>query len=316
MNYSSPLPLAGENAAHMTRGHPMKLNLGKAVEKARKNKHRIPKVYPLSDRSAGKAKSVGKEATAESKRLTAKSAGSQWEAPEYSKTRRIDIDKDTTRENRCVSLMTDTADSGLYDVLRAQVQFAAGEYDLRTIMVTSAEPGDGKTLTCINLACSFAKSHHQTVLLVDADLKKQQVHRYLGINSQHGLIDYLRGDRSIEQCLVWPGIDKIVLLSGGETLQESSELASSPMMNAFIQDVRNRYEDRFVFLDTPPVLAGADTMAMAKLVDGIIVVTQTGKTSKENFLKSVDLLPREKIIGVVMNRETVAKSKYYYNYYR
>jgi non-specific protein-tyrosine kinase len=88
------------------------------------------------------------------------------------------------------------------------------------------------------------------------------------------------------------------------------------MMNTFIQDVRNRYEDRVVFFDTPPALAGADAMAIAKLVDGIIIVAQTGKTSKENFIKAVDLLPKEKIIGVVMNRETVAKSNYYYSYYR
>lgn len=294
----------------------MKLNLEKAVEKAKKDRHSTSKVYSLANGITAEEERVATAATAEPKRPTAKPAGPEWEAPEYSKTRRIDIDKNKIRDNRCVSLISDTADSGLYDVLRAKVQFAAGEYDLRTIMVTSAEPGDGKTLTCINLACSFAKSHHQTVLLVDADLKKQQVHRYLGINSPYGLGNYLLGDRPIEQCLVWPGIDKLVLLSGGETLKETSELTSSPMMSTFIQDVRNRYEDRFVFLDTPPVLAGADTMAMAKFVDGIIIVAQTGKTSKENFNHAVNLLPREKIIGVVMNRETVAKSKYYYNYYR
>ena len=64
------------------------------------------------------------------------------------------------------------------------------------------------------------------------------------------------------------------------------------------------------------MLAGADTMAMAKFVDGIIIVAQTGKTSKENFKSAVDLLPREKIVGVVLNREPVTKGKYYYNYYR
>jgi non-specific protein-tyrosine kinase len=295
----------------------MKFNLGKAVEKARKHKHSNSKVFPLPSRKTDKVERLGKAATDGSKKPPDEAAGPVWKAPEYSKTHRIDIDTNKARSNRCVSLMSDTPDSGLYDVLRAQVQFAAGEYDLRTIMVTSAEPGDGKTLTCINLAYTFAKSHHQTVLLVDADLKKQQIHRYLGINSQYGLINYLRDNRPIEQCLVWPGIDKIVLLSGTETLQESSEMAGSPMMSTFMQDVRNRYEDRFVFLDTPPVLAGADTMAIAQLVDGIVLVTQTGKTAKENFTKAVDLLPHEKIIGVVMNRETVAKSQsYYYSYYK
>jgi non-specific protein-tyrosine kinase len=292
----------------------MKLNLEKAVEKAKKNKKSTPKLYPLSDKNSTEAERASKTAVVETKGPKAKPAGPKWEAPEYSQTRRIDFDMDKIKDNRCVSLMTGTPESSLYEVLRTQVQFAAGEYNLRTIMVTSADTGDGKTLTCINLACSFAKAHNQTVLLVDADLKKQQVHRYLGIQSPYGLGNYLLGDRPIEQCLVWPGIDKLVLLSGGELLKETSELASSPMMNTFIQDVRNRYKDRFVFFDTPPALVGADTMAIAKLVDGILIVAQTGKTSKENFLKAVDLLPKEKIIGVVMNRETVAKSNYYNSY--
>ena len=293
----------------------MKLNLEKAIEKAKKNKDATSKVYPLANGSPAASDRVGKAAAFKSQGQKPQPAGPKWAAPEYSRTRRIDIDKNTIRDNRCVSLMTDSANSRLYEVLRAQVQLAARERNLRTIMITSADPGDGKTLTCINLACSFAKSHHQTVLLVDADLKKQQVHQCLGINSPHGLVDYLLGDRSIEECLIWPGIDKLVLLSGGQTLQDSSELISSPMMSDFVQDVRNRYEDRFVFFDAPPVLAGADTMSLAQMVDGIILVAETGKTSKENFQKAVDLLPRNKMIGVVMNRETEVKSSSYYKYY-
>jgi non-specific protein-tyrosine kinase len=294
----------------------MKLNLEKAVEKAKKKKHSTSKVYPLSDGNAVKAERISKAMAVEAGRPTAEQDSPKWKAPAYYRTRRIDFDKDRTKDSRCVSLMTGTADSRLYEVLRAQIQFAAGERDLRSIMITSAEPGDGKTLTCINLACSFAKSHHQTVLLVDADLNKQQIHRYLGIESQYGLIDYLYGNRSIEECLVWPGVEKMLILSGGQTLQDSSELLSSPMMKTFVQDVSNRYNDRFVFFDTPPVLAGADTISLSKMVDGIVLVAETGKTSKENFKKAVDLLPREKMIGVVMNRETVSKGNaYYYKYY-
>lgn len=293
----------------------MKLSLQKAVEKAKKSRHSTPKVYPLSNGNAAEAEHVSKTAVAKAEEPKAKPAGPKWVPPEYSRTRRINFDRYKIKDNRCVSLMTDTPESGLYEVLRAQVQFAVGEYDLRTILVTSAEPADGKTLTSINLACSFAKSHHQTVLLVDADLKKQQVHKYLGINSPYGLVDYLRGNRSVQECMIWPGIDKMVLLSGGQTMQDSSELISSPMMKAFVQDAANRYEDRLVFFDAPPVLVGADTMSLAKMVDGIVLVVETGKTSKENFKKAVELLPREKMIGVVMNRETVAKSSGYYNYY-
>jgi non-specific protein-tyrosine kinase len=293
----------------------MKLNLEKAVEKAKKNKQSTSKVYPLSNGNAAKNGRISKNAAAESKDPKAESAGPKWEAPEYSRTRRIDFDRDKVKDNRCVSLMKDSAKSRLYEVLRAQIQLAAGERNLRTIMITSAEPGDGKTLTSINLACSFAKAHHQTVLLVDADLKKQQINQYLGIESPYGLIDYLLGDRTMEECLVWPGIEKMVLLSGGQTLQDSSELLSSPIMKSFVQDVRDRYDDRFVFFDAPPVLAGADTMSLAQIVDGIVMVAETGKTSKDKFKKAVDLLPREKIIGVVMNRETVAESGAYYKYY-
>jgi non-specific protein-tyrosine kinase len=137
----------------------------------------------------------------------------------------------------------------------------------------------------------------------------------LGIESPFGLIDYLLSERTMEECLVWPGIDKLSLLSGEKTVQDSSEMLSSPVMKTFVREVRNRYEDRFVFFDAPPVLAGADTMSLAQMVDGIILVAVTGKTSKENFKKAVDLLPRKKMIGVVMNQETVAEGGAYYKYY-
>lgn len=293
----------------------MKFNLEKAVEKAKKKKSSTSKVYPLSNGNTATNERVSTSGAAESKSPTAKPAGPKWVAPEYSRTRRIDFDEEKIKDNRCVSLMTDSAKTRLYEMLRTRIQLAAGERNLRTIMITSAESGDGKTLTSINLACSFAKAHHQTVLLVDADLKKLQIHQYLGIQSPYGLIDYLVGERTMEECLVWPGIDKMLLLSGGRTLQGSSELLSSPIMKSFVKEVRNRYEDRFVFFDAPPVLAGADTMSLAQMVDGIVLVAETGKTSKEHFKKAVDLLPREKLIGVVMNREAVAEGKAYYKYY-
>ena len=237
-------------------------------------------------------------------------------APVYTDTRRCDIDLDKALQNRCICATEETLESDFYKVLRSQLQSVAAEKGWRTFMITSAQPGEGKTLTSINLAFSFAKTFNQTVLLVDADLRKQAIHKQLGIKSRIGLKDYLIDGKPIQECLIWPGIEKLVLISGGRTIQNSSELMGSPMMKAFVHEVRERYKDRFIFFDVPPVLVGADAIEFAHLVDGIVVMVDARTSSKATVRKAVDLLPKEKIGGIVFNRYETPVSKYYSAYYQ
>ncbi len=234
--------------------------------------------------------------------------------PAYRQVQHIQLDMHTIIENHCVCALPDTPESHFYKVLRTQIQHIVAEKGWRTIMVTSTMPDEGKTLTCINLGFSFARTYDQTVLLIDADLKKQQVHKTLGVDSRYGLIDYLINDQPIKKCLLWPQNEKLVFISGAKTVDGSSELLGSKMMKAFVKETRDRYEDRYVFFDVPPILVSADAIAFAPFVDGIVVVVRAGKTSLKQARKAVDLLPQDKLIGVVLNGEKT-NLKPYQTYY-
>jgi non-specific protein-tyrosine kinase len=182
-----------------------------------------------------------------------------------------------------------------------------------TIMVTSALSGEGKTVTAVNLALTFAKAFSQTALLVDADLKRQQVHHVMGFESDRGLGDYLQDGCGIPELIVWPGIEKLTVISGGKRIEESSELLGSPGMRALVEGMKARYADRYIFFDAPPVLSGADAISFAPLVDHILFVVQADKSSMANVRKALGMLPKEKVLGIVLNRQADADAmKYYY----
>jgi non-specific protein-tyrosine kinase len=188
-------------------------------------------------------------------------------------------------------------------VLRTKVLKLTKEKGWNTIMVTSALPGDGKTLTAINLSLTFAREFNHTVLLVDCDLRKQNVHEVLGIHSRKGLIDYLLNDVPMTEIMIWPGIEKFTLISGGRTVHDSAELLGSPKMKDLFWEMKTRYPDRYIFFDVPPLLSVSDAMTFATLVDGILFVVEAGKTPMEDVERAIEMIPKEKFLGFVVNRK-------------
>ena len=168
-----------------------------------------------------------------------------------------------------------------YKVLRTRILQQTKPKGWNTLMVTSTRPGEGKTLTAINLALTIAKAFGQTVLLVDCDLRQQQVYRYLGLESDKGIVDYLLDGVPVKDLIIWPKIDKLTLISGGRTVSESAELLGSQRMKDLVVEMKTRYGDRYVIFDVPPVLSGADALTFSQLVDGIIMVVEGAGTDKE-----------------------------------
>lgn len=226
-----------------------------------------------------------------------------WVSPNYTMSRTVRLDPDVITSNRCVGFFHDAQEVEHYRLLRTQILQRAESKGGNTLMVTSSVPDEGKTLTAINLAFTFAKEFKQTVLLVDCDLRKQMIHEYLGYQSERGLIDYLLDNVPIADVMIWPGIEKLTLISGGRTTYGSSELLGSSRMKDLVDDMKNRYPDRFIIFDLPPVLSTADALAFAPLVDHILLVVRAESTSVKDINKSLKLLPREKVIGTVLNRQ-------------
>jgi non-specific protein-tyrosine kinase len=223
-------------------------------------------------------------------------------SPSYTVSRSVTLNPQVLAANRCVGFQQDSREMEFYKVLRTQIlQRTSGGGS--TVMVTSALPGEGKTLTAINLALTFAKEFKQTALLVDCDLRQQQIHKMLGFPSEKGVVDYLLNNCPIQELFVWPGVEKMTVISGGKTVKDSSELLGSPGMKNLVTDMKNRYPDRYVFFDVPPLLTSADSLAFAPFVDYILVTVQAGQTSLQDVNKALRLLPGEKVLGLVMNRQ-------------
>jgi non-specific protein-tyrosine kinase len=225
-----------------------------------------------------------------------------WISPAYVQSRMIKLDPLLLTRNRCLLNLDNAREAESFKVLRAQVLQRTRDSGSNTIMVTSALPGEGKTITAINLAFAIAREFQHTVMLVDGDLRKQSIHKYLGCAGEKGLIDYLAGSTPVSELVTWPGIEKMTLISGGRLLHESAEILGSPRMRELIPSMKGRYRDRYIIFDVPPILTGADVLTLAPLVDKVIVVVQAGKTSMDDVKKALQYLPKEKILGLVLNR--------------
>jgi exopolysaccharide/PEP-CTERM locus tyrosine autokinase len=197
------------------------------------------------------------------------------------------------------------------------VKLAKGETFRNTLMITSSVACEGKSVTALNLAITLAQEYDHTVLLIDADLRKPSLHRYLGVNQTPGLVECLMDDLPVAQALVKTGIGKLTLLPTGRRMDNPVELFTSKKMTDFIYEVKHRYPDRFVIIDTTPTLPFAESRFLAQIVDGTIFVVREGICSLVNVAHALEELKSSTIFGVVYNDATrrSSDSGYYYGYY-
>ncbi|MBN1635854.1 MAG: CpsD/CapB family tyrosine-protein kinase [Deltaproteobacteria bacterium] len=193
----------------------------------------------------------------------------------------------------------------------------------RVIMITSAVPSEGKTIVASNLAISIAKGEDQHVLLVECDLRKPNLYSLFKYPPSPGISEIIQGRFQIADCLIKTPIEKLTILPAAkEPPANPSELLESKSMSSIIAEVGQRYSDRFVIIDTPPIQATVDPKILADQVDGIIVVVRHRYTRESDFKMSLSILPREKILGTVLNAQDELPSKKYryrkygyHNYY-
>jgi non-specific protein-tyrosine kinase len=269
------------------------MKLRKALDKA--NEERAAAKESDAGQEVSAAKTVRESALAKS------TDSDKWQAPVYSTSTTVKVDPLLLAENRCACILGDAPCMDAFKVLRTHIKQRTRDMGLNTVMITSVHSGEGKTLTAINLALTFAREHQQTSLLVDCDFQKQDIYKYMGTGGTSGLVDFFLDNKPLEELIIWPGIEKFSLLSGGRVIQDSTELLGSQKMKELITEVKSRYLDRYIFLDVPAVLDGADAMAFAPLVDVIIMVVEPGRTTMPDVERALNLLPREKFLGFVMN---------------
>ncbi len=224
-------------------------------------------------------------------------------APVYNNSREYRINPDLVLKNRGVCISSDAPEVEYYKILRTRLQHQAKKKKMNTLMITSPNKNEGKTITSINMGFVFAREFNQTVLLVDCDFKGQDIHKYLGIDNDRSLIGYFLHGVPLNDLIIWPGVEKLTLISGDETVVDSTEILSSEAMEELVIEMGQRYSDRYVFFDVPPVLERSEAISMAPMMDGILMVVEAGVTSKADVEKAVSLLPQDKFLGFVLNKK-------------
>jgi exopolysaccharide/PEP-CTERM locus tyrosine autokinase len=195
--------------------------------------------------------------------------------------------------------------------LRNTILFPPSGRPPQSILITSALPGEGKSFVAANLAASIAQHLDKHVLLVDGDVRRPTLHTYFGLSHTGGLTEVLQGKMSIPKSLVKTPIDRLTLLPAGHTPKNPSELLSSRKMGDLLKEITSRYSDRMVLIDSPPPQMTSETSALARQVDGILLVVRFLKSNREMTSELVAMLDRDRILGVVGNHLDIKTLSYY-----
>lgn len=201
-----------------------------------------------------------------------------------------------------------------FKILRTNLLYPVSGSPPRTILVTSAAPGDGKSFAASNLAVSIAMNINRHVLLIDADLRKPDLHRRFGFGEVPGLGDYLARGVPLPRLLQKTAVEKLTLLPAGTPPENPSELVSSERMAGLLAEVAGRYQDRLIVVDAPPLAIAAESGVLARQVDGILVVIRHRRTRREELKNLLSRVQEEKLLGCFING-IEKRSMRYYGYY-
>lgn len=231
-------------------------------------------------------------------RLFKNRKASDLEAPNEANKRRIAL------------LQPDSYVAEQYRSLRGRLDSLAATRPLKTIAVTSANSGEGKSTCSVNLACVTAMSVGRSVLLIDCDLRRPKVHWTLGLQPQVGLAEVLLNQASIEEAIQKVDGLSLDVLPVRSIPSNPSELLASPEMRRLIEEVAGRY-DRII-LDTPACLGLPDAKSISELCDGLVMVVRADVTPKEEVQAALDILDRRRVVGLVLNGAESTREQYGY----
>jgi len=221
----------------------------------------------------------------------------------YTNTRVVPSAPGVLRKNKIINSSVDESTITAYNMLRTQVLQRLKEHGWNSMAIISAHNGEGRTLTAINLAISMAREVDKTVLLVDLDLRRPSVANYFGFTPEFGVADFLLNDIPLQQMLINPGIERLVVLPGNCAVTNSAELLASEKMVQLVEELKQRYPSRIVIFDLPPLLSAADALAFAPYVEAALLVVADGQTTKNDITDTLAMLEVTNVLGTVLNRK-------------
>ena len=199
-----------------------------------------------------------------------------------------------------------------YRSLRTNIQYSSFDNKYQTLVVTSANPGEGKTTVAGNLALALAQGESK-VLLVDCDMRRPSIHKTFKISNTYGISDLLVGNKKMES-VAHKYNDNLTIVPSGKIPPNPAEMLGSKAMTAFLEEMKKHFD--YIVLDTPPLQAVTDAQILSTKVDGSLIVVRAGVTKKDAVHNAVSIINKVNgnIIGTVLNAADNSKDKYYYYY--
>lgn len=208
-----------------------------------------------------------------------------------------------------------TSADAAFRLLRSRLQHKLRTNNWSVLAVTSPTPGDGKTTTSLNLACSIARERQRTVFLLDFDMRNPSAARYFGVELETGLDAYFRGQADWYQCLYRTNIDGLVLAGCNDPTRDSSELLANSRLEELLANIRRISPSSVVIIDTPPVCATDEALLIGPRVDAVLVVVSEGKTPRNDLVTTINALAECNVAGLVINQSTEMTASGYEAYY-
>ena len=237
------------------------------------------------------------------------------------KIKHVNISSDTSdaverksNEKRIINAQTPFEIIEAYKAARTNIMFSLNsEKGCKKVVITSPTSGEGKTTTCINLACTFAETGAK-VLIIDSDLRAPRLHKYMKLLNDKGLSNILANFDTVDDCIIKTDRENLDCITSGPVPPNPVELVSTDIMKELIEDLEKRYD--YIFIDTPPLNIVTEALILSKYATGTIIVTRQKYTMYKSVERAINSLKfaDAKIIGFIMN--DVEDNKYVYGGYK
>ncbi len=202
-----------------------------------------------------------------------------------------------------------------YRSLRTHVLHKSQKQKLQSIVVASVNQGEGKSITALNLAWLLAQTDGVKALIIDSDLRRPSLAEYIGIETDKGLSHVLAGDATLIESIVRLEPSGLHILPGGDARKDVAELISGPRFKEILREAREMFD--YIIIDAPPLGIFTDATVLINHADGAMLVIRANKTSFSMIDRSLEPIPKDRFLGVVLNQseDVLKESEYHYGYY-
>lgn len=236
----------------------------------------------------------------------------------YPPLERIDFDVDVCIASHVLvtdeQLARSAGAAAAYRQMRGRVQHRIKTGNWSCIGISSPGPGEGKTVTTLNLAISIAREQQRKVYLLDLDMRNPSVLNRVGVFPRRTLSQFFQGDLEPHEVLFATSVDGLVISGNHESVSSASELLASPRLDDLIRHIRRRSPGALVLFDLPPALSTDEALVVAPRTDAMFLVVSEGVTRRDGLARSVDLLSDFNVAGIIMNRSSESLGSDYYGY--